>query len=251
LGNWRSGNQTAGITPTRWRENHQKRGNDFQDKKDELRSKYPLAAQLTLDRDLAEQYYDQIGTAGGNIATTRTRQEQLLDGYFSIDLEAEMPYGAEESVAFTKFYADRDAYRDSLNGGDRQLLDQALNSFRTATEREYYADLRMMRPFWDAGREEFIDDLIRHVGRESEVREYFNSNKVKRQAMESAESFYGGLLNAWKGSRSSGSIQRSRNLMLRMSPSIGALLLKWEYRRELPKLESKIEAGMVGPWGFR
>ena len=118
-------------------------------------------------------------------------------------------------------------------------------------QREYYADLRGMRPFWEAGKEEFVNDLIRRFEeRGTDVRMYFDSSGTTQQAMESGDDFYGALWNEWNSSRSSGSIKRARDLVLYRQPAIGRLLLKWEYRRDLPSFERRRRFVMTGPAKF-
>ena len=80
---------------------------------------------------------------------------------------------------------------------------------------------------------------------------YFDSSKVKQQALESGgDEFYGGLKKAWTTSRGSGSIKRARELVVYKQPNIRKLLLKWEYRSELHPLKSEPAMLMFSPSGF-
>jgi hypothetical protein len=205
-------------------------------------------------------WYETVATSGGFAEDEKTRQEQLLDGYFAIPLESEIPVSADEeggleTPALTKFFKDRDAYRASLSEEDQRLLDAGLDSFRTEKETEFYQDLREMEPYWDAGLDRFINEQITKYGREEDIREYFESSGVSQDSLKDSTTnpdgyrFYLRLQKNWATSRSSGTIKHARDQAIRMYPQIERLLIKWRYKSEpldiLPELSEDNYALMV------
>ena len=230
--------EAGGTTETIWISNRRDLNQKLNDAKENLRGKFPRAAQFA-EHDARQRWYETVNTAGGFAPDVETRTEELLSGFFAIELETEVPVpGGQENPAFLKFFDDQEEYRNRLSAEDRALLDAGLASYRTAKEEEFYADLRVMRPYWDAGMDDFLGEVMRrNPGKESKVVEYFASTSTTQTEMRAARDpvlndLFNDLEDRYRASRSRGVVKFARDRVLRENPHIESALIKWEYRDE-------------------
>jgi hypothetical protein len=176
----------GGITHLTWRKNRRDRGEAYANLIDNLsepveKGGFPDAAQISKDSAAGERYFELVATVAGSQPDSRTKGQVLAAAYYSI----EPPVREDGEIDFNAFFEMRDSYVISLSEKNQTLLQRTLDSKSTATEREYTADLKIIRPYFKITR-----DKVKEMGVEKEYILYLGTApKYQRAFLEEKENF--------------------------------------------------------------
>lgn len=167
------------ITPAQWRQGHSVTGRTYGAQLAGIAALYPGSLQATspLER---EQFNQMVNTMMGAMPDKRSRAELMIAAYRTIQPEELAP----GIMDFRRFYAERDKFVATLSSDNRVLFQEERELSMTATEKEWEAAQRLLKPYWDVGNT--IPELPQFpVPQSSKDRweEYLLADAQKRQFM--------------------------------------------------------------------
>ena len=189
LANWTR--KTAGpkLSPMDWIESHSKKTDLYKHDLESLGRRFPQSV-YALPKEERDEYYNAVYTAGGKMKDIRDSADLLINAYYAITPATDDP----SSMDWNNYFRARDEYIANIKATSESAGDGLYSEFvrrleanQTDTEKAYNKAIRVISPYWNAGRD--VTELFppnvtaNKPGLQETWDQYLNADTVRKQEM--------------------------------------------------------------------
>tara|TARA_R100000808_G_scaffold13015_4_gene31983 strand:- start:526 stop:2493 length:1968 start_codon:yes stop_codon:yes gene_type:complete len=189
LANWTR--KTAGpkLSPMDWVESHSKKSDLYKHDLESLGRRFPQSV-YALPKEERDEYYNAVYTAGGKMKDIRDSADLLINAYYAITPATDDP----SSMDWNNYFRARDEYIANIKATSESAGDGLYSEFirrleanQTDTEKAYNKAIRVISPYWNAGRD--VTELFppnvtaNKPGLQETWDQYLNADTVRKQEM--------------------------------------------------------------------
>ena len=189
LANWTRKTAGAKLSPMDWIESHSKKSDLYKHDLESLGRRFPQSV-YALPKEERDEYYNAVYTAGGKMKDIRDSADLLINAYYAITPATDDP----SSMDWNNYFRARDEYIANIKATSESAGDGLYSEFvrrleanQTDTEKAYNKAIRVISPYWNAGRD--VTELFppnvtaNRPGLQETWDQYLNADTLRKQEM--------------------------------------------------------------------